>query len=316
MNEPKFKSNEPAVNWLCSVLIDNVGWNEWVPKTKEEKKQFKKDNPGLPASAYEYPYKVISHPIPEGTTIVLKDSNKYVIECNNEDIRDMLIGMAERYEHFQKEYYRIKQDEKPWHPASEAPDSMNSSCRCRLVHVDSSALRYVNSFHTGYHDYRNNKWYVFIRGKAVEHAVEQWRRLPHPPGDTDEYQTVKTEAERLRLFMEKNQITNPSFSAIIENRPVEFDSIDAKIDALEEWWREYNDGKSMVDYNHFAYFQIIGLGSSALPSLLKRVRDGSNSWFVALKAITGFSADTKDMKGKPQEARQAWIKWYDTRGNE
>src|SRR5262249_48944591 len=68
-------------------------------------------------------------------------------------------------------------------------------------------------------------------------------------------------------------------------------------------------GSSRVEYTHFAYYQIIGSGPFAVPILLERVKSGSNSWFVALKAISGEMVDTPDMQGNPRAAREAWIEW-------
>ena len=102
---------------------------------------------------------------------------------------------------------------------------------------------------------------------------------------------------------------SPSLTAVINNELIEFDSIKDKIDGLEEAWNEYNYGKPFTDYNHFTYYQIIGLGPFALPILLKKVEEGSNHWFFAMRAIAGMYADTPDMRGNPRAARQAWIDW-------
>lgn len=197
MDEPKFRGDEPGVNWLVSVLADNVGRNEWIPKTAEEQEIYDKEHP------YDkgYPYKVVTHPIPEGIDMHFDCSRSYVIACNNLDIREYLIGIAERLEWFRTEYYRLAQDADPWKSASEWPDGPYSSCGPRMVQVDSSALRYIGNFFLGRHDYRSDTWYVLIDGKTIEHAVEQWKHLPQAPGEAAEYKSVKTEVERLRNFI-------------------------------------------------------------------------------------------------------------------
>ena len=98
-------------------------------------------------------------------------------------------------------------------------------------------------------------------------------------------------------------------SAIIGNRETAFSSLRDKIEALEDEWRSYNWGRSVYEYNHFAHYQIIGMGSAALPLILERVESGSNKWFIALRAITGLMIDTPDMRGNPDAAREAWVHW-------
>lgn len=202
MKQPNFRGDEPGVNWLIHVLTENVGKNEWVPKTPEEQAVYDKEFPHDKG----YPYKVLTHPIPEGTVMRFECSKPYVIACDNLDIREYLIGIAERLKWFKDEYYRLNQDAAPWYPASEHPDGLHSSHRCRSVQVDSGPLRYLGSFFVGYHDNRVNRWYVFIAGKPVEHEVEQWRALPRAPGEAAEYESVKTEVSRLRTIrIEQNR---------------------------------------------------------------------------------------------------------------
>jgi hypothetical protein len=115
----------------------------------------------------------------------------------------------------------------------------------------------------------------------------------------------------LRSLM-SNQCAYPSLSAIIDNKTVRFSSVQEKVDALEESWRKYNAGRSITDYNHFSHYQIIGLGSFAIPFLLEKVRGGSSHWFVALKAISGVSAELPETRGNPKAARDAWLEWGKT----
>jgi hypothetical protein len=86
-------------------------------------------------------------------------------------------------------------------------------------------------------------------------------------------------------------------------------SLEDKFSALEEEWREYNAGRSTIEFNHFAYYQIMGIGPAAIPLLLKRVEQGANAWFVALKAIGGASAASDSTRGNPKAARDAWLEW-------
>lgn len=200
MTEPKFRGDEPGVNWLAHVLIKNVGKNEWVPRTPEEQEAHrqKMEEWGLPETEQDYPYKVVTHPIPEGAVMRFECSQGYVIACDNPDIREYLVGIAERMEWFRSEYYRLARDVSPWRLASEHPDAPYSSIRHRILQVDSSALRYIGSFFVGYHDYEQDAWFVLINGKPIKHQIERWRPLPRAPGETAAYDSVQAEVERLK----------------------------------------------------------------------------------------------------------------------
>ena len=195
LNIPNFRGDEPGVNWLIHVLTKNVGKNEWVPKNQEEQAEYDKQFP----TDVGYPYKVITHPIPPGTVLKFECSKPYIIACDNLDIREYLIGIAERLEWFRNEFYRLSTDASPWNSAEEFPDGEHSSIRCRKVQVDSSALRYIGQFFLGYHEWKTKTWFVIINGKPIKHQIERWRVLSHPPGETANYKTVENEVARLKL---------------------------------------------------------------------------------------------------------------------
>jgi len=60
---------------------------------------------------------------------------------------------------------------------------------------------------------------------------------------------------------------------------------------------------------HPAYKQIVGLGTIAIPLLLGDLAEGQESWFAALREITGEDPVTDHMRGKFNEMRSAWIEW-------
>lgn len=118
------------------------------------------------------------------------------------ELLEGLRGIAQRYKYYENEYHRMILDNDPWKPATEIPDGEYSSIRNRLVQVDSGALRYLGSFHYGYHNIEKRAWFVIIgKGTQVEHEISQWRKLPRPPNITDKYEEVKKEVERLRSFL-------------------------------------------------------------------------------------------------------------------
>jgi hypothetical protein len=58
---------------------------------------------------------------------------------------------------------------------------------------------------------------------------------------------------------------------------------------------------------HTAYQQIIGIGPSALPLLLARLRDNPGHWFWALAAIA--REDPAEGTSSFDEAREVWLDW-------
>ena len=97
--------------------------------------------------------------------------------------------------------------------------------------------------------------------------------------------------------------------AIIDDQQIEFASIEEKFEALAKIWHRHIRGKSVINYAHFAYFQILTMGRSAIPFLLKEVANGVGTWYVALQYITTEMAETTSMRGDAAAVRQAWIRW-------
>ena len=182
------KVDLPALNWFVHALADNIGGVEWVRKTAEE----------LAKSESDYPYNVVTHPIPEGKDIYL-ESGKYKIECSEQYVKDLILELARHYQQLEREHGRLKGEKRSevWHTASEVPDGPHSACKKRLVLVTSPVLHWVvgNGVCQGY-EYEG--WYILIDGKAIPHAVSHWRHLPPGMGDTPPYEMVASEVELLK----------------------------------------------------------------------------------------------------------------------
>ena len=68
---------------------------------------------------------------------------------------------------------------------------------------------------------------------------------------------------------------------------------------------------------HPAYQQIIGMGPSAIPHILRELKVRPEHWFWALRAITGENPVDERDRGDLKKMRLAWLKWglrngYDT----
>ncbi len=60
---------------------------------------------------------------------------------------------------------------------------------------------------------------------------------------------------------------------------------------------------------HPAYQQIIGMGESAVPLLLRELAENGGHWFWALGAITGEDPVPAESRGRIAEMTAAWLEW-------
>lgn len=67
---------------------------------------------------------------------------------------------------------------------------------------------------------------------------------------------------------------------------------------------------------HPAYQQIIGMGRSALPLLLRELAENGGHWFWALKAITGDDPVPPEDRGNVARMTAAWLAWGRANGYE
>ena len=95
--------------------------------------------------------------------------------------------------------------------------------------------------------------------------------------------------------------------------PVSRQPFDAaqRFNELCQTWREGTRGVSIVEKMvlHPAYQQIIGMGSPALPLILREMETKGGHWFWALRSITSADPVQPAQRGKVAEMRQAWLTW-------
>lgn len=60
---------------------------------------------------------------------------------------------------------------------------------------------------------------------------------------------------------------------------------------------------------HPAYQQIIGLGRSVVPLILRELEKEPDHWFWALKAITGADPVKPAQRGRVKDMTDAWLRW-------
>lgn len=100
-----------------------------------------------------------------------------------------------------------------------------------------------------------------------------------------------------------------TFHAVIDDELVAFANIEEKFAALAKIWRKHVRGKSVISYSHPAYFQVMGMGRSVVPLLLREVSKGVGTWYVALQSIVGEPAESIEMRGDAAAVREAWLDW-------
>ena len=103
-------------------------------------------------------------------------------------------------------------------------------------------------------------------------------------------------------------------TALVNGKEQAYSSTQEKFHTLARIWSEYNAGKSVTEFHHAAYLQIIGMGRDAIPFLLREVARGNGNWLFALRYITGTSVTTPQMRGNFDAISRAWLEWGSANG--
>ena len=87
-------------------------------------------------------------------------------------------------------------------------------------------------------------------------------------------------------------------------------------DLSAEWKLAVNTSSSITEIaTHPAYQRIIGLGTPALPYILRDLEQSRvEHWFWALKAITGEDPVKPSERGRMRQMAAAWLSWAVERG--
>ena len=65
---------------------------------------------------------------------------------------------------------------------------------------------------------------------------------------------------------------------------------------------------------HPAYQEMIGMGDTAVPLILRELQQKPGHWFWALRAITGEDPISLEERGKVRAMAETWIQWGKERG--
>ena len=66
---------------------------------------------------------------------------------------------------------------------------------------------------------------------------------------------------------------------------------------------------------HPAYQEVIGMGRTAVPLILRELQNKPRHWFWALRAITGEDPILPEERGKVRAMAAAWVQWGKEHGH-
>lgn len=112
---------------------------------------------------------------------------------------------------------------------------------------------------------------------------------------------AKTKSFVLRAIGQRRQQVNP---------------LQERFDSLVQKWHEETDHLSapLDIVTNLHYQQIIGMGPSALPLIIKELEARGGYWFWALRAITGIDPVPPEARGKASAMTRAWLSWWKKNG--
>ena len=98
--------------------------------------------------------------------------------------------------------------------------------------------------------------------------------------------------------------------------PADAEASAQRFAALAARWRTETAALSSVSQIalHPAYQEIIGLGRTATPLILREMQRQPGHWFRALRAITGEDPVRPEQRGSVPEMTAAWLQWGGARG--
>ena len=78
---------------------------------------------------------------------------------------------------------------------------------------------------------------------------------------------------------------------------------------LKAKWEKETAHLSSHTSIHPSYQQIIGMGPTAIPFILRELKNKPGHWFWALKSITGEDPVPHEHRGKVRQMTDDWLKW-------
>ncbi len=98
--------------------------------------------------------------------------------------------------------------------------------------------------------------------------------------------------------------------------PITRQTVMEKFQSLVSEWK--NDTQLMSSTTsmilHKAYQEIIGMGPTVIPLILRELQIRPDHWFAALKALTGVDPVAPSDRGKLVAMTNAWLEWARSQG--
>ncbi|MGV8083312.1 MAG: cold-shock protein [Coriobacteriia bacterium] len=88
-------------------------------------------------------------------------------------------------------------------------------------------------------------------------------------------------------------------------------AIEDRFNQLADEWLEQSEHMSSAAQMAMlpSYQQIIGMGTAAVPLIIKRLQERHGHWFWALKSITGEDPVRPEHRGRVDDMASDWIEW-------
>ena len=80
---------------------------------------------------------------------------------------------------------------------------------------------------------------------------------------------------------------------------------------LANRWHDETDHLSSPSgiTNNDTYLEIISMGKSVIPLILKDLQERGGSWYRALRILSGADPVPTEVRGEVPKMKEAWIRW-------
>jgi len=154
----------------------------------------------------------------------------------------------------------------------------------------------------------SNCGYDVSEAPAWVDGLKQIRDAKYPEKHSDLDGWTEKKFPRLGVWEPDPPLASPELE--------ETKSAEQKFMRLRDEWKahrgHHSDTVTLV--MHPAYQSIIGMGSAAIPFLLRELAIHPDRWYWALRAITEADPVPEEARGNSRAMAQAWLEWGKERG--
>ncbi len=137
----------------------------------------------------------------------------------------------------------------------------------------------------------------------------------HIRGEDGSFLELPLMVERASALGEESGLVSESLEESIDHyrKPITRQSTDplTRFYKLKKEWEAATAYLSSIEdiVMHPAYQQIIGMGHTAIPFIIREMKEEPNHWFWALKAITGADPVPPEKRGRIKAMTEEWLFW-------